>query len=178
MFKFLKNLFLKKTLNNPAQNVFKIIVEQSRKNFFYEELNVPDTFEGRFEILVLHTFLVVRCLKGDKLRKNLGRGVMTKLFDDFDLSLREMGIGDMGIGHKIKTMADSFYGRCKAYEDGLNSEDKNLQDAIIRNIFRGVSEQKISLFLTNYVKRQAKIIEMLSFQEIKEGKFNFQDIIP
>ena len=101
---------------------------------------------------------------------------MTRLFDDFDLSLRELGVGDMGMGKKIKIMADSFYGRCKAYEEGLNQGDNQLEDAIIRNIYGGDIERKIALILVNYVKSEAKYIENLSFEEINYGKFNFREI--
>ena len=110
-------------------------------------MGIPDTLDGRFEMIVLHTFLIVRCLKSDKYKKNFGRDIMTALFDDFDLSLRELGVGDMGIGKKIKIMADSFYGRCKAYEEGLNFEKNTLEDAIIRNVYSGGVDRKIALIL-------------------------------
>ena len=176
MFYFINSFFSKRRVDDLAKNVFKIIVNQSRKKIFYTELRVPDTFEGRFEMMVLHTFLVVRCLKMSKSKKNFGRDIMTKLFDDFDLSLREMGVGDMGIGKKIKIMADSFYGRCKAYEEGLNLDKNSLEDAIVRNIYRGDADKEKASILVNYVKSEAKLIENLSFKEINAGKFSFGDI--
>ncbi len=176
MLYFINRFFSKGRQQKLATNVFKIIVAQSRKKTFYLHLGIPDTLDGRFELIVLHTFLVVRCLKDAKYKKNFGRDIMTRLFDDFDLSLRELGVGDMGMGKKIKIMADSFYGRCKAYEEGLNQGDNQLEDAIIRNIYGGDIERKIALILVNYVKSEAKYIENLSFEEINYGKFNFREI--
>ena len=176
MLYFINRFFSKGRQQKLAANVFKIIVAQSRKKTFYLHLDIPDTLDGRFELIVLHTFLVVRCLKGTKYEKNFGRDIMTRLFDDSDLSLRELGVGDMGMGKKIKIMADSFYGRCKAYEEGLNQGDNQLEDAITRNIYGGDIERKVALILVNYVKSEAKYIEKLSFEEINYGKFNFREI--
>tara|TARA_B100002052_G_C15803055_1_gene562107 strand:- start:403 stop:939 length:537 start_codon:yes stop_codon:yes gene_type:complete len=176
MLYFINRFFSKTRQDKLASNVFKIIVDQSREKYFYTNLGVPDTLEGRFELIVLHTFLVVRCLKNNKTMKKFGRDIMTVLFDDFDLSLRELGVGDMGIGKKIKVMADSFYGRCKAYEEGLNSGDKEIEEAIIRNIYRGEIDRKLALILVNYLKNEAKRIENLSFDDIYLGKFNFREV--
>ena len=176
MLYFINRFFSKTRQDKLARNVFKIIVEQSRKKYFYLHLGVPDTLEGRFELIVLHTFLVVRCLKQSKVMKKFGRDIMTILFDDFDLSLREMGVGDMGIGKKIKVMADSFYGRCKAYEEGLKLGDREIEEAITRNVYRGEIDRKLALILVNYLKSEAKHIESLSFNDIYLGKFNFREI--
>ena len=176
MLYFINRFFSKTRQQKLAANVFKIIVNQSRKKTFYMNLGVPDTLDGRFELIVLHTFLVVRCLKDTKYKRNFGRDIMTKLFDDFDLSLRELGVGDMGMGKKIKVMADSFYGRCKAYEEGLKLGDNELQGAITRNIYGGDIDKKVALVIVNYVKSEAKYLENLSFEEINYGKFNFREI--
>ncbi|MBL41321.1 MAG: hypothetical protein CMM49_01530 [Rhodospirillaceae bacterium] len=176
MLYFINRFFSKTKQQKLAENVFKLIVSQSRKKIFYTKLSVPDTIDGRFELIVLHTYLVVRCLKNTKYKKNFGRDIMTKLFDDFDLSLRELGVGDMGMGRKIKVMADSFYGRCKAYEEGLKLGDKELEAAITRNIYGGKIEREVASILVDYVKSEAKYIENLSFEEINYGKFNFREI--
>ncbi len=90
MLYFINRFFSKTKQQKLAENVFKLIVSQSRKKIFYTKLSVPDTIDGRFELIVLHTYLVVRCLKNTKYKKNFGRDIMTKLFDDFDLSLESL----------------------------------------------------------------------------------------
>ena len=58
------------------------------------------------------------------------------MFGDFDRSLREMGTGDLSVGRQIKRMAEAFYGRVQAYEEGLAGADPLLKQALSRNLFR------------------------------------------
>ena len=160
----------KKARKERARRLFEEIVNQSRQPSFYRQLGIPDTLDGRFELVVLHTFLIVRQLRHDKFRRQLGRDIMTLLFDDFDLSLRETGVGDMGMGRRIKTMADGFYGRSEAYELGLADRGTGLADAIARNIFRDVHSKAALASLEAYVRREARAIEDCSEADLLSGK--------
>ena len=109
----------------------------SRHPAFYTRLEVPDTFDGRFELLVLHALLVIRRLRGEG---EAGSDISQRLFDaltgHFDEALRAIGVGDMSIGKRVKTMTSAVYGRMAAYDAGLDSDDPSvLADAVRRNLY-------------------------------------------
>jgi cytochrome b pre-mRNA-processing protein 3 len=110
------------------------IGEQSRQPAFFAELGVPDTIDGRFDLVVLHAWLVLDALRERKM-KDISQGLVDSLFASFDESLRELGVGDIGIGHRMKKMADAFYGRLSAY--GAAEDEATLKAAIQRNLYRG-----------------------------------------
>ena len=107
---------------------------QARLPVFYETYSVPDTIDGRFDLLVLHAWLVLDRLSEQKL-KDLAQGVIDDLFMQFDEALRQQGAGDMAMGRRMTKMADAFYGRVKAYGDAGDAD--TFAAAIVRNVFRG-----------------------------------------
>ena len=115
------------------------MTEQARQPVFYAEYGVPDTVDGRFEMIALHMFLVLqrlRALGEDELAQQL----FDTMFADMDQSLREMGAGDLGVGRRVRAMAEGLYGRISAYEDGLAGDDQRLMAALRRNLFGTVAE--------------------------------------
>jgi len=138
-----------------AQEVYIALVSQSRKPFFYTDCGVPDSLDGRFEILVLHVFLTLRSLKERGSQKALSRRLLECLFDDMDRSLREMGVGDMGVGKRVKTMSKAAYGRLEAYTAAYNDEAA-LREALIRNVYRGEAPQEQCVApLLGYIRQYA-----------------------
>lgn len=129
----------KKSTRYNAAALYGRIVKQARKPVFYEELGVPDTIDGRFDLEVLHVFLVVRRLgEGQKVTESLRQELFNAMFMNMDSSLREMGVGDLSVGKRIKKMAKAFYGRVEAYEGAMASGDRELLgEALARNLFRG-----------------------------------------
>ena len=107
--------FKKDQALEAAQALYAAAVTQAREAPLYEEFGTPDTVEGRFEQVALHVYLVLRRLKGDE---SGARKVSQKLFDvmfqNMDDSLRELGVGDLSIGKKIRKLAENFYGRVGA----------------------------------------------------------------
>ncbi|QDO98791.1 hypothetical protein FNB15_16590 [Ferrovibrio terrae] len=132
------SLFAGKQHNPAAVALYRCIVEQARQPDFYTRHGVPDSLDGRFDMIVLHTFLVMRRLRnivgqgGDQLSQDL----FDLLFADMDNNLREIGVGDLGVGKRVKKMAQAFYGRVEAYEAGLlATDDAILTDALTRNLY-------------------------------------------
>jgi cytochrome b pre-mRNA-processing protein 3 len=112
------------------------IVNRARSPVFHADFRVPDTIDGRFDLLTLHAFLVLEALRelgepGDR----LGTRLATELFGGFEAGLRELGVSDMGLSKRIKAMADAFYGRVQAYSGALSKE--SMAAALIRNLYRG-----------------------------------------
>lgn len=113
------------------------IVAQARHTAFYEDFGVPDTLDGRFNMIVLHNFLLFRRLKDvDEATRAVSQDVFDMFRLDMDRSLRELGVGDTTVPKRMKKMMQVFYGRTDAYEEALNSENAKprLADALSRNI--------------------------------------------
>ena len=106
---------------------------RAREPVFFSKLGVPDTIDGRFDLVVLHAWLVLERLRELQM-KDVSQAFVNLLFVSFDESLRELGVGDIGIGHRVKKMADAFYGRLSAY--GSATEEGAMAQAIRRNVYR------------------------------------------
>ncbi len=131
------------------------IVERARDPAFYVVWGVPDTLDGRFEVLALHAFLVLNRLKregGDA--ATFAQELFDFMFADFDNALREMGAGDLGVGRRVQAMARGFYGRIAAYERGLGDETEMVA-ALRRNLFgtAAPSDTQLAAF-SAYARRQ------------------------
>lgn len=119
-------------------SLYGMIVAQARQPAFYAAYGVPDTVQGRFDLLVLHLVLVLRRL--DRAGER-GRLFGQRLFDafcrDLDGNLREMGIGDLAVPKHMRRFGEAFYGRQAAYLDALEASDAQaFENALARNILR------------------------------------------
>lgn len=114
-------------------------VAAARDPFLYETVGVPDTLDGRFDLVGLHAFLVIRRLQAEpKPGPDLAQAVFDAMFNDMDVNLREMGVGDLSVGKKVKVMWEAFHGRSTAYAAALDAGDTAaLQAALARNVWRG-----------------------------------------
>ena len=119
-----------------AERLYWASIDRARAPVFYARFAVPDTLDGRFDLVTLHAFIVIEALKRAGLADPLGSQFVTLVFAGFEEALRELGIGDFGISRRIKNMADAFYGRLDAYARAMGDEEA-LQAAILRNIYRG-----------------------------------------
>src|SRR5229473_3955560 len=129
-------LFRTVPVREAAELAYSRIVEHARQPGFFIDGGVPDTVDGRFELICLHAFLYLHRLKREQPQAApLGQRLFDTMFADFDRSLREMGTGDLSVGREIKRMAEAFYGRVAAYERGLVQGDAMLKAALGRNLF-------------------------------------------
>lgn len=113
-------------------------VAAAREPRFYAELGVPDTAAGRFELVALHAALLIRRLRaaGDRTADELGQAVFDAMFADMDVNLREMGIGDLSVGKRVKMLWEGFHGRAEAYAAALAAGDEAaLAAALARNVW-------------------------------------------
>jgi len=133
----LKRLLGLRPYDAPARALYDTIVDQARRPEFYLHAGVPDTLDGRFDLLALHVFLVLHRLRADGDRTAaLAQALFDRMFVDMDRNLRELGVGDMSVGRKVKTMAKALYGRIAAYEPGL-TDPAAMAEALGRNLYRG-----------------------------------------
>jgi len=157
----------------PGRVLYLQIVAQARQPEFYRHCGVPDTLDGRFEMLILHMFLVLRRLKGED-APALSQELLDTLFADMDENLREMGVGDLSVGKRVKQMADAFYGRIAAYEDGLDGEAGVLEASLARNLFGTAEASPAALaVLAAYLRREAESLAALDMKAIRAGELAF-----
>ena len=171
-------LFRRNPLRDAAELAYGRVVAQSRRPDFFSELGVPDTVDGRFELIVLHAILYLRRLKRDDPEAAaLGQRFFDTMFTDFDRSLREMGTGDLSVGREVKRMAQGFYGRVDAYGRGLAAGDLALEAALGRNLFGTVRAPATAVLaaMARYVRDTAARLDAQSASDLLAGEIEFGD---
>jgi cytochrome b pre-mRNA-processing protein 3 len=158
--------------------LYGAIVAQARLPVFYAGFGVPDTLEGRFDMVVLHLVLVLRRLRHgaqiDPRSQALARGLFDAFCRDMDHSLREMGVGDLSVPREMKRLAEAFYGRQRAYEDALSrAEPADLAATLVRNVFSGDAGRAPAF--ASYVRRAAAALEMTDMAVLARGQLAFFD---
>lgn len=162
-----------------AHQLYVILAGQARLPVFYREGAVPDSLDGRFDMLALHLFLVLRRLSaepGSAAAAELAQQLFDVMFGDMDRSLREMGVGDLTVGKRIREMSDAFYGRAEAYVLGVQAVDDNvaLMAALARNLYRGNAPDATRLArMAIYIRDVAQALEKQSCSDFLTGKLIF-----
>ena len=133
-------LFRRKPLERPGFLLYSSAVTAARDPWFFEEtVGVPDTLDGRFDLVGLHVGILIRRLHRDPDPRGVeaAQAVFDAMFSDMDMSLREMGVGDMSLAKRVKRMWEAFHGRAQAYEAALDAADRAaLEAALARNVWR------------------------------------------
>lgn len=145
-FGFLKQFFAKKQLaplpTTKAEELYHHILQSSRAVPLYRDYGVEDSIDGRFDALCLMQSLVMRRLSGrSEALAQLSQDLFDAMFADMDLTLREMGVGDMGVGKRVKFMSEAYMGRLTAYDSALKAQEAGegaeaLEQALYRNLYR------------------------------------------
>ena len=167
-----------KHVRASAEALYLDLVAQARARDFYARLAVPDTVEGRFDMIVLHMFLLLGRLEGSSSTgRELSQAIFDFMFRDMDRSLREMGISDQRIGRRIKEMIGAFYGRVRAYDSAFAEGPEALARAIRRNVYSAApSDEEAPDLLSAYVRREIASLAAQPFEDIVAGKVHFGGI--
>jgi cytochrome b pre-mRNA-processing protein 3 len=170
-----RKLFRRDNESDAVHDLYASLVEQARQKEFYENHSVPDSLDGRFDMITLHMFLVLHRLKTEKETTEVfSQKLFDLMFYDMDLSLREMGVGDVGVGKRVKAMLQGFYGRLAAYEEALEQGEKSLENALERNLYGTTEADKASVqYMSNYLIRQIQYLKEQDIAQIMSGKIKF-----
>ncbi|RDD63791.1 hypothetical protein DRB17_01045 [Ferruginivarius sediminum] len=161
-----------------ASRLYEAAVRQAREPVFYRGFHIPDTLDGRFELISLHVFLILHRLKDQREQTDeLAQALFDTMFADMDRSLREMGAGDLGVGPRVKKMAQAFYGRIAAYDAGLAAENGRLEEAVRRNLYGTVDDPGSAAVaaMSGYMRRQADILRGQDLRHIAAGQVRFAE---
>jgi cytochrome b pre-mRNA-processing protein 3 len=127
--------------NRKIDDLYGAIVAQSRHAAFYTGYGVPDTMDGRFDLIVLHiVVLLARLDRAGPSARGAGQNLFDRFCRDLDANLREMGVGDLAVPKRMRQFGEAFYGRQAAYLAAFDAPDRReLEKALARNIFQGVN---------------------------------------
>jgi cytochrome b pre-mRNA-processing protein 3 len=157
--------------------LYGAIVAQARAADFYQSYQVPDTVNGRCDMIMLHVFLFFRRMNQDDAgrRRAVGQAVFDRFCQDMDDNLREMGIGDLKVPKQMLKIGEAYYGRANAYEEAIAAPgDRALATALSRNVYQ--SETEISAEanrLARYVRLAIEHLQMQDAAVIAAGRISW-----
>tara|TARA_B110000858_G_scaffold191154_1_gene240075 strand:+ start:416 stop:949 length:534 start_codon:yes stop_codon:yes gene_type:complete len=165
------------------ENIYTNIVKTSRNKIFFLNFKVDDTVEGRFDIIILHSFIIFYFFikLGDK-KSKLPQLLFDCMFTDFDSNLREMGFGDIAVNKRMKQFIKAFYGRISNYSKGLAqykklNNDNILKDTIIKNIYKDINlEVKCVNFWSDYIINNVDYINNKTLDQNIDDHFDFKQL--
>ena len=152
-------------------------VAAARTPIFYTGWGVPDTLDGRFELVSLHVYLLIARLNTppSPAGAGLAQAVFDAMFSDMDMNLREMGVGDLSVGAKVRQMWEAFHGRANAYAAALNTPAPSvaLAVALARNVWRGAAPAAAPSLLADYMLAQIRFLAGQDIAALGGGKVVF-----
>ncbi len=128
--------------SGTIEAIYGMIVTQAREPLFYRDLGVPDTVNGRFDLLLLHLWLTLRRLKSVAAGSALSQALFDHFCSDMDDNLREMGVGDQTVPKRMRAFGEAFYGRTAAYDMALTEGREALAQALCRNVLNGAEHRQ------------------------------------
>ena len=152
-------LFRRSAPDEAVENAYASIVAQSRQPRFYADWGVPDTVTGRFDMISLHMALLLRRLKTEAAARDFTQALVDHFFRDMDLSLRELGVTDLGIPKKVRKMSTIFFGLVSALDDALASGEAAAVEAVLlKNTYPTQSPEAVHL--AAYLLAEASALEL------------------
>jgi len=155
--------------------LYSAAVATARDSRFYRSLGVPDTLDGRFDLIAVHAFLLIHRLQdAPDPGPALAQAVFDAMFSDMDNNLREIGVSDLSVGKRMRAMWEAFHGRCKAYATAIDAGDSTaLEAALSRNVWRGASPPGAAASLTRIVISQTARLAEQPLEALASGKVEF-----
>ena len=170
-------LFRRNDRAGTIRALYGVIVAQARRPAFYRDYGVPDSVEGRFDMIALHVILFFRRVRADREPiRALGQPVFDAFCRDMDHNLREMGVSDVGIPRKMRGLGEAYYGRSATYEKALSPEgDKALAAALARNVFTTDVTPPGAVRLAAYVREAVRRLDQQDGDDFAAAVLDFPD---
>src|SRR5215218_1894042 len=152
--------------------IYGMIVTQAREPLFYRDLGVPDTVNGRFDLLVLHLWMVLRRLRPIPDGSALSQALFDRFCADMDANLREMGVGDLTVPKRMQAFGEAFYGRSAAYDLAVREGREPFAQALSKNILDGQQIENARR-LALYAEAAIETLARLDDTTIQSGSWRF-----
>ena len=156
----------------PAERLYQSVLQASRQPDLYEKFEVRDHLDSRFDMLCLHISLLMARLRmlPEDVHKPLNQELFDRFFADMDFTLREMGVGDLGVAKRVRKMSEAFMGRLTAYTESLKKNDKpGLALALARNVRRAKGCNETDRCMADYVLASRDRLSAVSDDKIQTG---------
>jgi len=159
-----------------AASIYAAIVKAARNPVFYTRLGVPDTLDGRFEVLSIMLHAVCRRLvHGSDPDTEFSRRITEHFVVDMDSVLREIGVSDVRVAKKMKTLYGAYGGRIAAYDIALAAGGDGLEKAVARNVFPDGAPEGMAAALAAYMLASNAMLAGISTADIGRGHVVFPD---
>ncbi|MCC2096827.1 MAG: ubiquinol-cytochrome C chaperone [Hyphomicrobiales bacterium] len=156
-----------------------VVMERARQPYFYADLGVADTLDGRFEMVCLHAALLVQRLnEAETPGPEIARDLTDAIFKRFEIALRETGVSDIAVPKRMKKLAANYLGRAQAYTVGLQSGEKSdLRTALARNVYlcEDAGEAQFAPALAVYAHAVRDMLATSSLREILDNSVDWPD---
>jgi len=165
-------LFRVRPARAAGRALYARVVEQSRSPFLYAELGAADTVEGRFEVYTLHLVLVLERLQGQGERAaETSQALFDAYLKSLDDALRELGVGDLSMGRKMRRLGEAFYGRVKSYLAAIAAlpDEAPLRDLVRRTVYEG-RDAPHAPDLVGYVLAERAALAAQPLERLLEGE--------
>lgn len=178
--------YRRKPEEKQAHCLYDQVVTLSRGEDFYQNMGVPDSFDGRFEMQVLLVNVLMRRLRkaGSDFSERVSQAMFDEMFATMDLALREQGVGDLSVAKQMKRMIGGFYGRGEIYNKALDASDRSLMvEALVRNVYGTLRDENDSMLCENasklavYVEQFEMKLLALSDEDLLMDKNVFLDVV-
>ncbi|KIZ47962.1 MULTISPECIES: ubiquinol-cytochrome C chaperone family protein [Rhodopseudomonas] len=153
--------------------IYGMIVAQAREPTFYQDLGVADTVNGRFEMIVLHLWMVLRRIRAIPDNKPFAQALFDYFCSDLDANLRELGVGDLTVPKRMQAFGEAFYGRSTAYDMAIEAGEDDLARALNKNVLNGAGPDEAKRLAT-YVIRSLAALDGIDRAHLRTGSFRFQ----
>jgi cytochrome b pre-mRNA-processing protein 3 len=175
-------LFRRAALRDTISALYGTIVAEARLPGFYRDYAVPDTVNGRFDLIVLHLALVLDRLAEEPALRTLGQGLFDRFWRDTDHNLREMGVDDLAVPRQMRGMGEAFYGRAQVYRAALQvyraalaaGDNEALAATLKRNIYGGAPDAP-GHRLAAYMREAVRQLQALDQGVIATGQLRFPE---
>lgn len=164
--------------NNRAQALYNHIVAASRNPSLYGQNGAPDTANGRFELIILHIFLLFRRLQDDDAQiKSIKQKTFDCFLESMDVNLREIGVGPDGVPKRIQKMLENFYGRAGAYQAAIDDNDVEQMAAVITRNFYGDGNENVkgAQHIAQYTFAAVNLLDQASSEDLLTSNFKFSN---
>lgn len=156
-------------------SLYAAIAAQARMPVFYADIGVPDTVDGRFDLLVLHIWMVMHRLDAEPQSGRLKQDLFDAMFGHLDLVVREMGAQDLGVGRRIKLMAEGFHGRASSFREAwLSGDTARVHETLARNVFaKATAAPEALTLLARYVTHSIDRLTATQAADLMAGRIDW-----